>query len=406
MQTSNRANWRVPMLDPSRVCTALENQLNEAFARVLRGGCYILGPEVANFEREVCAYLGVKDCIGVSSGTDALLTTLMAAGIGPGDEVITSPLTFVATAEAILRVKATPVFVDLCPFCLCLDPSCVAGAVGTQTKAILAVDLYGQLGHIEQLRVLAQGAGIILLEDACQAFGAKIKGRAAGTFGNAGCFSFFPSKPLGGFGDAGLVATDNLDLAESVRALRTHGSRNKHTYSILGGNFRMDALQASLLRVMLSYMDEWLISRRELASTYSKLLTNLPFIRTPEICGPADSAWSVYTLRVPRHRDALKAYLADSGIETAIYYPTTLARQPLFAAHSRVHGELTVAEEATQTVLSLPLFPGLQMHDQTHVVESIGRFLATLNPNELGLLNSASGATGRQDPSDCVNIGP
>ena len=386
------SKWRVPMLDPLRITAPLEEQLSEAFTRVLRSGRYILGPEVAHFERDVSEFLEVEHCIGVSSGTDALLSTLMALGIGPGDEVVTSPLTFIATADVILRVGAVPVFVDVCPSCLGLDPTLVESAIGRKTKAILAVDLFGQLGHIEQLQTVAHNSGIALLEDACQAFGARQKGKAAGTFGRVGCFSFFPSKTLGGFGDAGLVATNDSDLAKEIRKLRTHGTTTKCNYNALGGNFRIDALQAALLRVLLPHIGEWLLSRRRQAQTYSQALANIPHIRVPAVCAYADPAWSVYTVRVPRSRDALRAYLAKAGVETAIHYSSTLAQQPVFAGVSRVHGELTVATAASREVLSLPLFPGLRDADQGHVISSIVQFFCTF----------VAGDSGVQNPEPCA----
>jgi dTDP-4-amino-4,6-dideoxygalactose transaminase len=397
-------DWRVPMLDPLRIYAPLEEQLSEAFTRVIRSGRYILGPEVANFERDVCDFLEVEHCIGASSGTDALLSTLMALGIGPGDEVVTSAFTFVATADVILRVGALPVFVDVCPSCLCLDPALVESAVGRKTKAILAVDLFGQPGHIEQLQTVARNSGIALIEDACQAFGAKQKGKAAGTFGRVGCFSFFPTKTLGGFGDAGLVATNDSELAERIRTLRTHGTATKYDYNALGGNFRIDALHAALLSVLLPHIGEWLISRRGQALTYSQSLANIPHIYTPGVHAYADPAWSVYTVRVPRNRDALRAYLAKDGIETAIYYPSTLAQQPVFAGVSRVHRELTVATAASCEVLSLPLFPGLRDADQGHVISSIEQFFATFVSKDPSVQNLASDTCARRGSLESVSI--
>jgi len=364
----------VPMLDPWNTYGPIEGKLTEVFQRVLRSGRYILGREVAEFESSVGKWVGAEHCVGMSSGTDALLATLLALDIGPGDEVITSPLTFVSTAEVILRAGAMPVFAEVCPTCLCIDPKAVQPCVSSKTRAILNVDLFGQLGHIRELQTLASEYSLALVEDACQAFGSKRLGKCAGTFGRAGCFSFFPSKPLGGFGDAGLVATDDAELATRLRTLRSHGGVQKGDYSSLGGNFRIDALHSALLNELLSHLDEWILLRKNAAESYTRALTGQAKVATPKTCDGVDSSWGVYTIRVPQHRDALAAHLAQNGIETAIYYPRTLAEQRLFQASARVPQELKIATAATREVLALPIYPGLHATDLTRVVSSICGF--------------------------------
>ena len=400
------SDWRVPMLDLSRERGALQAPLAEAFARVVNSGRYILGPEVATFERDACNYLHVEHCVGMSSGTDALLATLLALGVGPGDEVITSPLTFVATGEAILRLGAVPVFADICARCYCLDPGMVKRAISHRTKAILTVELFGQLGHVEQLAQIAHDADLSLVEDACQSFGARLNGRAAGTFGRAGCFSFFPSKTLGGFGDAGLVATNDPELAAQLRALRTHGSTEKNRYSTLGGNFRLDALHGALLCVLLPHLDQWLNARRLLAKFYSESLANNPQLNTPKVCDNADSAWSVYTVRVPRHRDALRAHLANCGIETAVYYPATLVQQPLFAGTARSIDSLPVATATCREVLSLPIFPALEKGAQLQVIASIQQYFEAEDADDSGLASNSSATITRRTRERDVIVGP
>ena len=368
------SNWRVPLLDPARTYALLEGDLSRAFRRVIRSGHYILGPEVEALENNVSKWLGVENCVGTSSGTDALLAALMALEIGPGDEVVTSPLTFVSTAEVILRLGAIPVFADVCPVCLCIHPNSAAAALSTRTRAILAVHLFGQLGHIRELSRLARDHGIDLIEDACQAFGSTLDNQNAGTFGRAACFSFFPSKPFGGFGDAGLVCTNDRHLTERLRSVRSHGRTSKHRFVQLGGNFRIDSLHAALLNVLIPRVKNWLTIRRQQARTYTDDLRHVSGVVTPGGCGYTESAWGAYTIRVPEYRDALVRHLANDGVETAIYYPLTLAEQPLFSGKIREAGALRHATRAAREVVSLPIFPGLSLVEQTLVTASIGDF--------------------------------
>ncbi len=368
-------NWRVPLIDPKSIYKNLENELETAFLRVLRSGQFILGPEVEAFERSAAEWLGSQHCVAVSSGTDALLASLMALGIGPGDEVITSPLTFVSTGEVILRVGAKPIFADVCPRCLCIDPASVTNLIDSHTKAVIPIHLYGNLGHIEELNELTRGRGVHLIEDACQAFGSSTNSRKGGTFGRVGCFSFFPTKTLGGFGDAGLLCTDDEVLATHLRSLRSHGRSEKHRFTKLGGNFRMDALHAALLRVLLGKADGWIESRTDAARHYTKALNGLPGVTTPSTCAGCDSAWNAYTIRVPRHRDALARYLMAAGIEVGLYYPVTLADQAIFAGARCSASSLPQARTAALEVVSLPIYPGIPRDDQALVIQYVHDYI-------------------------------
>jgi dTDP-4-amino-4,6-dideoxygalactose transaminase len=303
------------------------------------------------------------------------LSSLIALEIGPGDEVITSPFTFVSSAEVILRVGANPVFADVCPRCLCLDPASVMDRLGPNTKAVMPIHLYGDLGHIRELKELTYRQGVHLIEDACQAFGSRLDSHKAGTFGHVGCFSFFPTKTLGGLGDAGLLCTDDEALATRLRSIRSHGRSDKYLFSELGGNFRMDALHAALLGVLLDKVDAWIGSRTEVALQYTKMLSGLPGVTTPSTCSGCDSAWNAYTIRVPRHRNELVQHLTSAGIEIGLYYPVTLADQELFANQRHSTASLGEARSAAREVASLPIYPGMPREDQALVVQRIHEYV-------------------------------
>ncbi len=362
-------DWVVPFFDPHPLHQSLHQPLMAAFQRVLAAGQFILGQEVADFEAACAAHLGTSHAIGVSSGTDALLATLCALDIGDGDEVITSPFTFVATADVILRVGATPVFVDIDPQSFCLDPHQVQRAIGPRTKAVVAVHLFGWPARIVELAQLCQTHQLWLLEDACQAFGAHAGFRAAGCFGIAGCYSFFPTKPLGGLGDGGLVVTDDAGLAERIRQIRSHGRDANGRMTRLGGNHRLDALQAACLSAKLPGLNAAIQERGQLARRYTEALAGHAHIAPP--VHPKDclgSAHAVYTVRVPKGRDALAARLTSAGIQTAVYYRELLADLTPFVGRARAL-ELCEAQRAAREVLSLPLFPGLDKKRQDRVLE-------------------------------------
>lgn len=361
----------VPLLDLNRQNNALQAELTSAFERVLRSGHFILGAEVEAFEREAAQFLGAEHAIAVSSGTDAILVALMALGIGPGDEVICPSFTFFATAGCIARLGATPVFADVLLDTFNLDAADAARRITSRTKAILPVHLFGQSAEMLPLLALARQHGLAIVEDAAQALGSRHHGRACGTVGDAGTYSFFPSKNLGGFGDGGLVATNRDDLAEKIRLLRTHGAKPKYFHQQIGGNFRLDALQCALLRVKLPHLPAYCAARKRNADFYSEKLRGLPGMVLPSISPHNDHIWNQYTLRLgsPRRRDALKQHLAGRGIGHEIYYPLPLHQQACFAHLPRV--SLPVAEQLAGEVVSIPIFPELTDAERSEVVDAL-----------------------------------
>jgi dTDP-4-amino-4,6-dideoxygalactose transaminase len=365
---------KVPFFDRTRADAPLEAELTAAFQRVLRSGRFILGAEVERFERAAAEMLGVRHAIGVSSGSDALLVALLALGVGPGDEVVCPAYTFFATAGAIARLGATPVLVDIEAPGFTLDPRALAAAITPRTRAIVPVHLFGRAADLD---AIARAAGSIpIVEDAAQAFGATIGDRQAGSVGAMGCFSFFPTKNLGGFGDAGLVVTDDADLARRARMLRAHGSAEKHRHALVGGNFRLDALQAALLSVELPHVADRLAARRANAARYDALFSaaGLAAIDRPAI--EPGATFNQYVIRAPGARDALRAFLAENGVDTEIYYPLPLHLQPCFAALGKPEGSLPEAERAARETLALPIFPGLQGDEIDYVVGWISAFFA------------------------------
>lgn len=350
-------NLRIPMLDLRPEIEAHWQEYMDAIASVLRSGQFILGPNVEAFEREVAAYLGVKHAIGVNSGTDALVISLRALGIGPGDEVITTPFTFFATAEAISMVGATPVFVDIDPKTFNIDPNLIEPAITERTKAIIPVHLYGQAADMDPILALARRYNLKVIEDAAQAFGGEYKGRKLGTLGDAGAFSFFPSKNLGGFGDGGLIATNDDEIAEKARMLRVHGSRKKYYNEMLGYNSRLDELQAAVLRVRLRYVDQNNAARRQVARWYNELLKDVETVDPPYEALYGRHVYHQYTIRVPAEmRESIRRWLAEHGIATMVYYPVPVHRLP---AYDSIAVSLPAAESASEQVLSLPIGPTL-----------------------------------------------
>ncbi|HVV50271.1 MAG TPA: DegT/DnrJ/EryC1/StrS family aminotransferase [Polyangia bacterium] len=343
---------RIAMLDLEAQHAPLGEALRAAAARVLGSGRFILGPEVAAFERELAAAAGVAEAVGVSSGTDALVALLMAEGVGPGDEVVTTPYSFIATAEAIVRVGARPVFADVDPETANLDPAAAAARVGGRTRALLAVHLFGRPAPLAPLADLCARAGLRLYEDAAQAIGAAGVGR-----GRAAALSFFPSKNLGGFGDGGAVLTDDAALAAAVRQVRSHGAADKARHERLGGNFRLDELQAALLRVKLPHLGGWTADRRRLAARYRDRLGAAPVGLPPAEAG---AVWNQFVVRVPAdRRAALRRHLDARGIDTAVYYPLPLHLQPALAFLGHRPGDFPNAERAAAESLALPIHPGL-----------------------------------------------
>ena len=368
----------IPMLDVAAQNGPLIDRLTEKAAEVIRSGHYILGPEVAAFEREVADYIGADHAVGVSSGTDALMVALMALGIGRGDEVITTPFTFFATAGCIARVGATPVFVDIRPDTFNIDVEQVAAAVTQRTRAIIPVHLFGQACDMATLSGVATKHGLPIIEDAAQAIGTKSPAGRVGSLGAFGCFSFFPSKNLGGFGDGGLVTTQDSALADKARVMRAHGSKPKYYHSVIGGNFRIDALQAALLRVKLPELEGWTTRRRENAARYDAAFSasglDESLLRAPPRRFEGH-IYNQYVLRTSR-RDELQAHLQAEKIATAIYYPVPLHRQECFAHLGYGEGSLPVSEQASREVLALPIFAGLGRARQKRVIDAVIGFLS------------------------------
>lgn len=369
----------IPLLDLAAQNGPLSEKLREAFERVLASQAFILGPEVEAFEQEVARYVGVEHALGVSSGTDALLLALMALGIGPGDEVMMPPLTFFATAGAVVRVGATPVFVDVEPRTLNLDVAKVEQKITPRTKAIMPVHLYGQTADLEALADLCKRHGISMIEDAAQSLGARSAAHVAGSVGAFGCFSFFPSKNLGALGDAGLLVTRDAALFRRARMLRQHGAEPKYHHALIGGNFRLDALQAAFLRVKLPHLDEWARGRQQNAAAYDALFAAAglapELLRTPPRVY-AGHVYNQYVIRSSR-RDALMAHLRAHGIGCEVYYPVPMHLQACFADRGEPLGTYPNAERACNEALALPIFPELGRERLERVATTIVDFLRT-----------------------------
>ena len=363
------AELDLPLLDLAPQTEALWPELTAAMEQVARSGHFIMGPNVRAFEEEIAAYLGVRYALGVNSGTDALVIGLRAAGVGPGDEVITSPFSFFATAEAISQVGARPVFVDIDPVSFNLVPDLVAQAVTERTRAIIPVHLFGQAADMDPILALAQERGLRVVEDTAQALGTEYKGRKAGTLGTVGAFSFFPTKPLGAFGDGGLLVTNDEAVAEESRMLRVHGARKKYHNEAIGYNSRLDELQAAILRVKLPHLDEWNEGRRVAAARYAALLAPVEGVVAPSEEAYGRHVYHQYTIRIrDGKRDLVQEKLAEAGIGTMIYYPIPIHRLPAYAGQ---YPSLPVAEAAAGEVISLPLWPEIEEEAQVRVVEAL-----------------------------------
>lgn len=357
----------IPILDLTPEVEELRGEFRAAFDRVMDSGQFILGSEVRAFESEVAGYLRVKHAIGVNSGTDALIIGLRALGIGPGDEVITTPFSFFATAEAISNVGAKPVFVDVDENTFNIDPSLIDGAVTSRTKALLPVHLYGQPVEMGEIMQIAGQHGLQVIEDCAQSFGATYKGIHTGTIGNVGAYSFFPSKNLGAFGDGGLIATNDDGIAETVRKLRTHGSTKQYHNEMLGYNSRLDELQAAFLRVKLPHIDRWNERRRDVARRYNELLAHTDGLRTPKVVD--GHVFHQYTVRmVNGDRSYIRELLAHSGITTKVYYPTTQDRLAVYAGK---YAEFNVSHRLATQVLSLPIWPSIEPAVQARVASHL-----------------------------------
>jgi len=368
----------VPLLDLDAQYRPLRDEILEAITRVCDSQRFILGPEVEALERELAAHLGVAHAVTMSSGTDAILAALMALGIGPGDEVITPTFSFFATAGCVSRVGATPKLVDIDPVTCNVDPEAVRAAITTKTRAIMPVHLYGQTADMDPIVEIAQAHGIPVIEDACQAIGAEYKGRPAGTIGTAGCFSFFPSKNLGAFGDGGMVTTNDPSLAHELMLLRNHGAEPKYYHRRIGGNFRLDALQAAVLRVKLPHLPRWSAMRVANARRYDALFAAAGLdarITLPRALLDRSHIFNQYVVLVP-DRDRVRALLTEDGIGTEVYYPVPFHLQDCFATLGHDRGDFPEAERVADTCLALPIYGELTPEQQQAVVAALAAALS------------------------------
>lgn len=369
----------VPLLDLQAQYATIRDEIRPVVDQVLESQRFILGPEVEAFEQEIAHYCGTTYAIGMSSGTDALLIAMMAAEIGNGDEVITTPYTFFATAGSISRVGAMPVFVDIDPRTYNINPSLIEEKITSRTRAIIPVHLYGQCAEMTPTLELAEKYQLIVIEDAAQAIGAEYGGMPdgksyrAGNMGECGCFSFFPSKNLGGFGDGGMVTTNNEAFAKRIRDLRTHGGKDKYRNYLIGMNGRLDALQAAILRVKLRHLDEWSQARRIHAQYYNEAFRALKAVQVPYTESGNVHIYNQYVLRVPQ-RDALQEYLNERRIGNAIYYPIPLHLQECYAHLHYAVGEFPESERAARETISIPVYPELTQEQQDYVIETITQF--------------------------------
>ena len=368
----------VPLLDLKAQYRSIRTEIMAALESVCDEQAFILGARVADLEKDIQGYVGASHAVGVASGTDAILLALMACGVGPGDEVVTVPYTFFATAGSISRLGAKPVFVDIKPDTYNLDPALLESAVTPKTKAVMPVHLYGQCAEMEPILTVAARRKIPVIEDAAQAIGAARRGRQAGTLGQAGCFSFFPSKNLGGFGDGGMVTTNDQALADRVRMLRVHGSRVKYVHEVIGLNSRLDALQAAVLRIKLTHLEEWTKGRQRNAARYDSLFKDaglLDRVTLPAVTAENRHVYNQYVVRVPQ-RDQLRTFLQEQGVGTEIYYPTPLHLQVCYKDLGYREGSFPQSERAAKETLALPIFAELTADQQAYVVETIKKFYA------------------------------
>src|SRR5579885_25553 len=366
----------LPLVDLRAQFDSIRNEVMAAIAAVMERQQFILGTEVQSFEREIAAYIGAHDAVGCASGTDALVLALMALGVGPGDEVITTPFTFIATAGAVARAGARIVFADIEPQTFNIDPDAVAAAITPRTRAIVVVHLFGLAADLAPILASAQSRSIAVIEDVAQAIGVRYRGKRAGAIGATGCFSFFPSKNLGGAGDGGLVTAETDGLAQRLRILREHGSRERYLYESVGLNSRLDEIQAAVLRVKLKYLDRWTEQRRRRAARYRELLAGSgvdSMVQPPAEPDGCEHVYNQFVIRCWR-RDELRAFLAGRGIPAQIYYPSPLHLQPAFRNLDYREGQFPNAERACREVLALPIYPELGEDRQAAVVDAIAQF--------------------------------
>ena len=366
---------RVPLLDLKQQFASIRDEVHQAVGAVLDSQQCVNGPAVVELEQQIAEYCGCAAAVGVASGIDALLVALMALEVGAGDEVIAPTFTFFGTAGSIWRTGAKPVFVDIDAATFNLDPAAVAAAVTKNTKAIMPVHLYGQAAEMDAIMAIAAEHNLAVVEDCAQAIGAIYKGKRVGSIGSVGCFSFYPTKNLGGVGDAGMVVSNDADLAETIRKLRQHGETSRYHHKYVGGNFRLDTVQAAALLIKLKHLDEWSAARRTHAAHYDKLLADCDQVVTPHVADGNEPIFNQYVIRAER-RDDLQAFLADNDIGSGIYYPLGLHEQECFASLGCSHGDFPVSEAAAEKVLALPVYPELSAEQIDFVGETIKSFYA------------------------------
>ncbi|SDB56182.1 dTDP-4-amino-4,6-dideoxygalactose transaminase [Pseudobutyrivibrio sp. YE44] len=388
----------IPVMNVQRQYASLQEELDTAALEVLHSGGYILGPKVADFEKQFAEYCGAKYAVGVGNGTDALVIALLAAGIGEGDEVITTAMTFVSTAEAIAQVGATPVFVDITPDTFTMDPSKLEAAFTAKTKAVIPVHIYGQAADMDAINEIAHAHGAITIEDCAQAAGAKYKGKRTCSLGDIACVSFFPTKNLGAAGDAGIIVTSNEDLYKGCMAYRVHGSglNGAYTYARLNGqefdeskidfhgnlpkyynylvgfNSRLDALQAAMLSVKLPHLDDWNARRREIAAIYNEKITNDKLTK-PVVAEGNEHIFYVYPMKV-QDRAKFRAYMEEKGITTGVYFPVPMHEQACFGKLGYKHGDFPVAEDLAEHGVTIPMFPELTAEEIQQVIDAVNSF--------------------------------
>ncbi len=362
----------IPLVDLKAQYLSIKDDIDAAMQRVVHNTSFILGAEVEAFEREFAAFCGTKYAVGLNSGTSALHLAFLACGLGPGDEVITTPYTFIGTTEMLPKIGARPVFVDIDPQTYNIDPAKIKEAITERTKAILPVHLYGQPAEMDPILEIAERHGLIVIEDAAQAHGAEYNGQRAGSMGRVAIFSFYPSKNLGAYGDAGALVTNEKEIADRARMRRDHGRQEKYEHLMEGFNYRLDALQAAILRAKLAYLERWNEARRRNAEVYRELLADSDLILPSE----SEHVKSVYHLFVVRSRarDALGEYLKGEGIATGIHYPIPLHLQPAYRDLGYRKGDFPVAEECASQVLSLPMYPELSLQQMERVAKTIREF--------------------------------
>lgn len=365
------------MTDLTKQYATLKEEIDAAIQRVIVSGQFILGPEVEAFEKEMADYCGVKYAIGVASGTDALTLSLMACGVKPGDEVITTPFTFIATSEAITHCGALPVFVDIDRRTYNIDTNQIEPLISAKTRAIVPVHLFGQPAEMGAILKLRKKYNIKIVEDSAQALSAKYKEKKVGSIGDAGCFSFFPSKNLGAYGDGGMIVTDDPKIADIVSMLRQHGTKTTYHHALPGFNSRLDAIQAAILRVKFKHLDHWSSLRRQAALWYTELLRDIDGIEPPFVTADTTTSANYYTIRLIERRidrNELRKYLASKDIDTAVYYPLSLHLQPAYTSRGYKQGDFPESELAQEQVLSFPMFPEIDHYQVVEVVERIKEF--------------------------------